>query len=120
MTELLLGDPSPSLRWRAAIELGDVGEDDEEVREWRASIDESADVRSLVTRLEQTGDNPQAAGYLLCQLAYLGYRGAAVASAQEEVPWPYGCSGRNEKFFTLSGKAGCLTLRAQLALRILF
>src|SRR5438105_5726500 len=25
---------------------------------------------------------------------------------------------RSEKFFTLSGKAGCLTLRAQLALRI--
>jgi hypothetical protein len=82
---LLLGDPSPSLRWRTAIELEGAGDDDDEVEAWRASIDESEEVRSLVARLESAGDNPQTAGYLLCQLAYLGYNGPVIAAAVDRI-----------------------------------
>lgn len=97
MNTLLFGDPSPSLRWRAAVELDDAREDDE-VMEWRAEIDRSDDIRALVARLAAARDHPQAAGYLLCQLAYLGYRGPAAAEAVEGIfrhqapdgSWPVG------------------------------
>jgi hypothetical protein len=82
---LLLGDPSPSLRWRAAVELDGAPEDDAEVVAWRAEIDGSPSVRELLARLELAGSNPQAAGYLLCQLAYLGYRGPALAAGAERI-----------------------------------
>ena len=39
MNALLLGDPSPSLRWRAAIELGGATDDDDDVKAWRAEAD---------------------------------------------------------------------------------
>jgi hypothetical protein len=84
MTALLFGDPSPSLRWRAAIELDGASEDDDEVKRWRAEIDDSPDVRGLVERLSAAPD-PIAAGYLLCQLAYHGYRGPEVAAAVEDI-----------------------------------
>jgi len=85
MNSLLFGDPSPSLRWRAAVELEDAPNDDHEVKAWRAEIDASAEVRSLAARLAVTGDNFHAAGYLLCQLAYLGYRGPEVGAAVERI-----------------------------------
>jgi hypothetical protein len=96
MTALLFGDPSPSLRWRAAVELDGATDDDDEVNAWRVEIDASADVRALVAQLGATRDNPKAAGYLLCQLAYLGYRGpelatavdAIFASQQRDGSWP--------------------------------
>jgi len=84
MKALLFGDPSASLRWRAAVELDGASEDDEEVTVWRAEIDGSPAVRALVERLRAT-TNPQDAGYLLCQLAYLGYRGPELAEAVETV-----------------------------------
>jgi len=85
MNALLLGDPSPSLRWRAAVELEGANDDDEEVRAWRASIDASAEVASLLARLEVSGDKPQEAGYVLCQLAYLGYDGAELAAGVDRI-----------------------------------
>jgi hypothetical protein len=84
MNALLLGDPSPSLRWRAAVELEGATDDDEDVRAWRAEIDRGDDVRALVARLAATS-RPQAAGYLLCRLAYLGYRGPELATAVEAI-----------------------------------
>ncbi|WP_432890723.1 hypothetical protein ACQPYH_13360 [Kribbella sp. CA-245084] len=78
---LLLGDPSPSLRWRAARELE--GAEDAEVASWRTEIDRSPEVEALVSRLAAAG--PYDAGHLLCQLAYLGYRGPAIASAVEKI-----------------------------------
>lgn len=98
MNTLLLGDPSPSLRWRAAVELDDASEDDDEITEWRAEVDRSDDIRVLVARLAAARDHPQAAGYLLCQLSYLGYRGPALADAVEGIfdhqapdgSWPVG------------------------------
>ena len=85
MNGLLLGDPSPSLRWRAAIELEGVPHDDDEVKVWRADIADSDDVRTLVAQLGMAGDNPQAAGYLLCQIAYLGYSGPELAPAVDRI-----------------------------------
>ena len=82
---LLLGDPSPSLRWRAAVELEGATGDDEEVMSWRAEIDASSDIRGLLAQLDAAGGNPQVAGYLLCQLAYLGYRGPELATAVEAI-----------------------------------
>lgn len=82
MIELLLGDPSPSLRWRAATELEGMAEGDGDIRAWRAEIDASPLVRSLLVRLA-VESRPQAAGYLLCQLAYLGYRGPELSTAVE-------------------------------------
>jgi hypothetical protein len=84
-TTLLLGDPSPSLRWRTAVELEAASDDDVEVMAWRAEVDGSEDIRMLVARLEAAKGNPRTAGYLLCQLAYLGYRGPARADAVEEI-----------------------------------
>jgi hypothetical protein len=84
-TTLLLGDPSPSLRWRAAVELDGADDSDAEVRAWRAEIDASEDVRALVATLGRAGADPQAAGYLLCRLAYLGYGGPELAAAVERV-----------------------------------
>jgi hypothetical protein len=82
LTTLLLGDPSPSLRWRTAVELEDAPDDDEEVKAWRAAIDRSEDIRELVARLA-AARRPLAAGFLLCQLTYLGYRGPELATAVE-------------------------------------
>ena len=82
---LLLGDPSPSLRWRAAVELEGAPDDDDEVRAWRAEIDASPDIRALVEHLDAAGGSPQAAGYLLCQLVHLGYRGPELSTAVEAI-----------------------------------
>lgn len=84
MNTLLLGDPSPSLRWRTAVELEDATDDDDDVEVWHAEIGESTPVRSLLARLAAEGQ-PQAAGYLLCQLAYLGYRGPELAAAVDAI-----------------------------------
>lgn len=97
MNALLLGDPSPSLRWRAAVELEGAAPDDEEVSAWRAQIDTSAEVSALVAQLGALRDHPQAAGYVLCQLAYLGYDGpelldaveAILARQQPDGSWPH-------------------------------
>ncbi|MEY2425260.1 MAG: hypothetical protein QOI61_832, partial [Actinomycetota bacterium] len=94
MNSLLLGDPSPSLRWRAAVELDGAPESDGEVTAWRADIDNSDAVRALVARLGAVGHIPQAAGYVLCQLAYLGYRGPELAAAVDRIfehQQPDGC-----------------------------
>ncbi|TCC49074.1 hypothetical protein E0H75_21285 [Kribbella capetownensis] len=80
---LLLGDPSPSLRWRGARELEGATDDDAEVIAWRTEIDRSAEIGVLVDRLETA--QPYAAGYLLCQLAHLGCRGPAMAAAVEKI-----------------------------------
>jgi hypothetical protein len=85
MNTLLLGDPSPTLRWRAAVELEGATDDDDEVKAWRAEIDGSDDIRALVARLEAAKRRPRTAGYLLCQLAYLGYRGPALAAAVDAI-----------------------------------
>ena len=85
MNALLLGDPSPSLQWRAAVELEGIGEDDADVRASREEIRESTAVRSLLARLEAARAEPKAAGYLLCQLAYLGYSGPELANAVEAI-----------------------------------
>ena len=82
---LLLGDPHPSLRWRAAVEIEGASEDDDEVVRWREEIDASADVRVLVDDLRSVRNNPQGAAYLLCRLAYLGYRGPELAEAAEGI-----------------------------------
>jgi hypothetical protein len=86
MNALLYGDPSPSLRWRTAVELDGALDDDAggdaEVAEWRAEINRSAEIQVLIGRLA-AARRPLAAGYLLCQLAYLGYRGPELATAVE-------------------------------------
>jgi hypothetical protein len=95
MNTLLLGDPSPSLRWRAAVELGGATDDDLEVAAWRAEIDRNEDVQALVAQLV-AARRPHALGYLLCRLAHLGYRGpdlatavdAIFASQQRDGSWP--------------------------------
>ncbi|MEN3274053.1 MAG: hypothetical protein V7636_2814 [Actinomycetota bacterium] len=84
MNALLYGDPSRSLRWRTAVELDGASEADDEVRAWRAQIDDSRDVRALLDRLATTL-SPKEAGYLLCQVAYLGYRGPEVNDAVERI-----------------------------------
>ncbi|TCO51364.1 hypothetical protein EV646_101347 [Kribbella antiqua] len=83
MNTLLLGDPSPSLQWRAAVELEGIAHDDDDVQASCAEIRESAAIRSLLARLEAARNRPTAAGYLLCQLAYLGYRGPELSMAVE-------------------------------------
>ena len=80
---LLLGDPSPSLRWRAARELEGATDEDAEVTAWRTEIDLSTEVNALVAQLATA--HPYTAGFLLCQLAYLGYRGTAMAAAVEKI-----------------------------------
>jgi hypothetical protein len=84
MTTLLLGDPSPSLRWRTAVELEGATDDDDDVKAWQGEIGESPAVQSLLARLA-AAERPQAAGYLLCQLAYLGYRGPELATAVDAI-----------------------------------
>lgn len=84
MSALLLGDPSASLRWRAAVELEGATDDDDDVRAWRHEIGQSPAVQLLLAQLA-TADQPQAAGYLLCQLAYLGYRGPELAAAADAI-----------------------------------
>lgn len=85
MSTLLLGDPSPSLQWRAAVELELIPPDDDDAQAAREEIGSSAPVRSLLARLEAARSAPYAAGYLLCQLAYLGYTGPEVTAAVETV-----------------------------------
>ncbi len=82
---LLLGDPSPSLRWRAARELDGATDEDDEVTTWRTEIDENAEIAALVEQLAAADTRPYIAGYLLCQLAYLGYHGPAMAAAVETI-----------------------------------
>lgn len=84
MNTLLLGDPSPSLRWRAAVELEGATDEDDDVKGWRDEIAASPAVRSLLGRLA-AAERPQDAGYLLCQLAYLGYRGPELATAVDAI-----------------------------------
>jgi hypothetical protein len=84
MNTLLLGDPSPSLRWRAAVELEGATDDDDDVKAWQGEIAASPAVRSLLGRLA-AAERPQDAGYLLCQLAYLGYRGPELATAVDTI-----------------------------------
>ncbi|WP_329005423.1 hypothetical protein OHA18_18810 [Kribbella sp. NBC_00709] len=80
---LLLGDPSPSLRWRAARELDGADDQDAEVTAWRAEIDRSPEIDVLVAQLAAA--ETQSMGYLLCRLAYLGYRGPAMGAAVESL-----------------------------------
>jgi len=82
---LLLGDPSPSLRWRAARELEGANDEDDEVTAWRTEIDRSEEIDAFVARLAAAEARPYVAGHLLCQLAYLGYRGPAMAAAVEKI-----------------------------------
>jgi hypothetical protein len=82
MNALLLGDPSPSLRLRAAVELEGVAEDDPDVGAWRAELGASGPVRSLLDRLAAEA-SPRTVGYLLCRLAYLGYDGPELGRAVE-------------------------------------
>ncbi|TCC20069.1 prenyltransferase/squalene oxidase repeat-containing protein [Kribbella speibonae] len=84
MNTLLLGDPSPSLRWRAAVELEGASAGDDDVKAWQGEIAASPAVRSLLGRLA-AAERPQDAGYLLCQLAYLGYRGPELATAVDAI-----------------------------------
>ena len=83
MTALLYGDPDPSLRWRAALELDAAAEDDDDVCAWRREIDASATLAALVHRLDAARDQPRTAGYLLARLAHLGYRGPALRTGAE-------------------------------------
>lgn len=82
MNALLYADPSPSLRWRTAVELDGAPDDDGEVVAWRAEIDRSEDVQALLGRLA-AAQRSLDIGYLLCRLAYLGYRGPELATAAE-------------------------------------
>ncbi|MGW6198697.1 hypothetical protein ACWF0M_21290 [Kribbella sp. NPDC055110] len=84
MNTLLLGDPSASLRWRAAVELEGAADHDDDVKAWRDEIAASPAVQSLLGRLA-AAERPQDAGYLLCQLAYLGYRGPELATAVDAI-----------------------------------
>lgn len=84
MNALLYGDPSPSLRWRASVELDGATEHDDDVKAWRDAIHNTREVRTLVERLA-ADPSPKDAGYVLCQLAYLGYRGPEVARAVEQI-----------------------------------
>ena len=84
MNTLLLGDPSPSLRWRAAVELEGAPDDDDDVKAWQGEIGASPAVQSLLARLA-AAERPQAAGYLLWQLAYLGYQGPELAAAVDAI-----------------------------------
>jgi hypothetical protein len=85
MTALLLGDPSPSLQWRAAVELEGIAADEVDVRAARAEIPQSPVVQSLRACLQEARQHPRAAGYLLCQLAYLGYDGPDLVEAVEAI-----------------------------------
>lgn len=97
MISLLFGDPNPSLRWRAALELDDAGDSDLDVMAWRAEVDRSVDIGTLVERLGAVVE-PRAVSYLLSRLAYLGYRGPALAAGVESIfalqlpdgSWPLG------------------------------
>ena len=85
MTALLYGDPSPVLRWRTAVELDGVSEDDPEVAAWRAEALASERIRSLVAQLKAASGHSYTAGYILCQLAYLNYTGPELAKAVEAI-----------------------------------
>jgi hypothetical protein len=79
---LLLADPSPSLRFRALTELGDVATDDPEAAALPAAISASAEVkRALAVRPSDSAG----LGYLLCRLAYLRYDGPEVSEIAEQV-----------------------------------
>ena len=108
MNTLLLGDPSPSLRWRSAVELEGATDDDADVKAWQAEIAESAAVRSLLARLAAEGSG-EAAGYLLCQLAYLGYSGPELRDAvecifglqQQDGSWSLPLGDEGPRFITM-------------------
>ncbi|MBE1608511.1 hypothetical protein [Actinopolymorpha pittospori] len=105
MTTLLLGDPSPSLRWRTAVELESATDDDDDVNAWKGEIGASPAVQWLLARLAVAAERPQTAGYLLCQLAYLGYCGPELAPAvdaifahqQPDGSWPLRLDGDNDQ-----------------------
>lgn len=80
MNPLLLGDPSPSLRYRVLSELGDAPADDGELATWRAQIPGS--LESLRRGVAKPVDFNTAA-YDLCRLVYLGYQGPEVATGAE-------------------------------------
>lgn len=82
MNPLLLADHSPSLRFRALTELGDVPPEDDEAADLRAAIATSAEVRQVLA--ERPG-NSAGLGYLLCRLAYLRYDGPEVEEIAEQV-----------------------------------
>lgn len=81
-TTLLLADPSPSLRWRTAVELDGALDTDDEVTSWRAEIDRSEDVRRLLDQMARS-QRALTTGYLLCRLVYLGYRGPELKATAE-------------------------------------
>lgn len=82
MNPLLLADRSPSLRFRALTELGEVGSDDHEAAGPLAAIPASAEVtRALADR----PDDSAGLGYLLCRLAYLRYDGPEVTEIAEQI-----------------------------------
>lgn len=82
MNPLLLADRSPSLRFRALTELGEVAPDDPEAAGLLAAIEASAEVeRALAARPEDTAG----LGYLLCRLAYLRYDGPEVTEVADQI-----------------------------------
>lgn len=85
IASLLLGDPSPSLRWRTAVELEGAPDDDAEARAFRAELQASPEIAALLARVSAVRDHPQKAAYVLCQLAYLGYTGQEIADAVEAI-----------------------------------
>ena len=82
MNPLLLADRSPSLRFRALTELGDVAPDDQEVAGLLADIAASAEVRRALAA--RPGD-AAGLGYLLCRLAYLRYHGPEVTEIAAQI-----------------------------------
>ena len=95
MNPLLLADVSPSLRWRALVELDGVPPDDADAAAAHAALRSSAEVASVVAQLS-TDPDARTAGYLLCRLMYLGYDGPEVdrfvehvfAQQQADGSWP--------------------------------
>ena len=99
---LLYADPSPSLRWRTAVEL-DGAKEDGEVRAWRRAIGNDPEVQAVLGALA-TRPGPKATGYMLCRLAHLGYTGPEVIDAVERLfssqqpdgAWPTGPADSQE------------------------
>ncbi len=82
MNPLLLADRSPSLRFRALTELGDVAPDDPETARLRGAIAAGAEVQRVLAARPR---DSAGLGYLLCQLAYLRYDGPEVSEIAEQV-----------------------------------
>ena len=84
MNTLLLGDPSPSLQWRAATELEGIPSRTTRTCKRRAARSAKAhrcDRSSPDSRQRAVRRTPS--GYILCQLAYLGYSGPEITEAVE-------------------------------------